>query len=75
MNNRLAIAIPMAELNVVLFPKDDNVWDTLGEIHYRNNSIDKAIKAYQNAIDLNPKNTNAIAMIKKLRKKQTNSKI
>lgn len=69
-NNRMDIAVPMAELNVLLFPKDDNIWDSLGEIHYRNNSIEKAIKAYQHAIDLNQKNTNAIAMVKKLQEKK-----
>lgn len=71
-NNRMDIAEPMAELNVVLFPNDDNIWDTLGEMYYRNDNIDKAITAYQKAVKLNPKNTNAIAMVKELlQKKQT----
>ncbi|TGV04732.1 serine hydrolase domain-containing protein [Flavivirga rizhaonensis] len=68
-NNRMDIALPMAELNTILFPKNDNIWDTMGEIYYKNSYIDKAIKAYQKAINLNPKNTNAIAMVKKLQEK------
>jgi cytochrome c-type biogenesis protein CcmH/NrfG len=43
------------------------VYDSLGEAYMTNGDKERAIKNYQKAVELNPQNTNAIEMLKKLR--------
>jgi len=59
-------AIEIFKLNVETYPQSANVYDSLGEA-YINEDKQLAIRAYQRAVELNPQNTNAVEMLKKLR--------
>ncbi len=64
---QLAAAILVFQKNVELHPTSSNVYDSLGEAYMNNGQKDLAIQNYQKSLDLNPDNTNAVAMLKKLR--------
>jgi imidazolonepropionase-like amidohydrolase len=63
---RIADAIEIFKLNVEMFPQGSNAYDSLGEAYLRNNDRDLAIKNYKKSLELNPKNINAIEVLKKL---------
>lgn len=60
-------AIEIFKLNVEAYPQSANVYDSLGEAYVINGDKELAIRNYQRAVQLNPQNTNAIEMLKKLR--------
>jgi tetratricopeptide (TPR) repeat protein len=60
-------AIEIFKLNVEAYPQSANVYDSLGEAYMVNGDKALAIRNYQRAVELNPQNTNAIEMLKKLR--------
>ncbi len=60
-------AIEIYKLNVEAYPQSANVYDSLGEAYMVNGDKELAIRNYQRAVELNPQNTNAIEMLKKLR--------
>jgi tetratricopeptide (TPR) repeat protein len=60
-------AIEIFKLNVEAYPQSVNVYDSLGEAYMLSGDKALAIKNYQRAVELNPQNTNAIEMLKKLR--------
>jgi imidazolonepropionase-like amidohydrolase len=62
--NQAAIAI--FQLNIEAFPASYNAYDSLGEAYMANGDKDLAIKNYKKSLELNPKNTNAVEMLKKL---------
>lgn len=66
---KLTDAIRIFQLNVELHPDSPNVYDSLGEAYMNNGARDLAIQNYQKSLELNPKNTNAAEMLKKLREK------
>jgi cytochrome c-type biogenesis protein CcmH/NrfG len=55
------------ELNAQQFPGSSNVFDSLGEAYNRANRRDDARKAYSRAVELDPANANARAMLRKLK--------
>jgi tetratricopeptide (TPR) repeat protein len=59
-------AVQIFELNVRRYPESSNVFDSLGEAYYRANRPDDARKAYSRAVELDPANANARAMLQKL---------
>jgi tetratricopeptide (TPR) repeat protein len=59
-------AIEVFELNTRLFPESYNTWDSLAEGYMKKGDKEKAVKYYQKSITLNPENTNAKNMIKKM---------
>lgn len=63
---RVADAIEIFKLNVEVYPQSSNVYDSLAEAYMGNKERDLAIKYYKKSLELNPKNTNAIEMLKKL---------
>jgi tetratricopeptide (TPR) repeat protein len=63
-------AIEIFKLNVDLYPESSNVYDSLGEAYMRNGDKEFAIENYQKSVELNPQNTNAVAMLKKLKEKK-----
>lgn len=60
-------AIEIFKLNVESYPQSANVYDSLGEAYSIHGDIEAAIRNYQKAVELNPKNTNAVGILKKLR--------
>lgn len=61
-------AIKIFKLNVKSFPDSFNPYDSLGEAYMINKDYALAIKNYEKSIELNPNNTNAELMIKRLMK-------
>ena len=62
---KLKEAIRIFELNVEAYPKSSNAWDSLAEA-YMIAGKDLAIQYYRKSLELNPDNTNAVEMLKKL---------
>jgi tetratricopeptide (TPR) repeat protein len=62
-------AIEIFKLNVESYPQSANVYDSLSEAYMINGDQELAIKNYQRAVELNPQNTKAVEMLKKLRAK------
>ena len=60
-------AIEIFKLNAGTYPQSANVYDSLGEAYMINGDKELAMRNYQRAVELNPQNTNAIEMLKKLR--------
>jgi len=61
-----ADAVELFKLNVKLYPKSYNAYDSLAEGYMDMGDNKQAIKNYQKSLKLNPKNTNATEMIKKM---------
>ena len=59
-------AIRVFQANVALYPKDANVYDSLGEGYMAAGQKDLAIWNYRKSLELNPKNDNAVAMLSRL---------
>lgn len=60
-------AIEIFKLNAETYPESANVYDSLGEAYMMNGDKELAIRNYQRTVELNPQNTNAIEILKKLR--------
>lgn len=65
-NGNLDLAINIFKLNVALHPKAFNTYDSLGEAYMKKGEKVLAIKNYKKSLELNPKNDNAVAMLKEL---------
>ena len=59
-------AIEIFKLNVEQFPEASNPYDSLGEAYMINGDKELANKNYTKSLELNPDNTNAILMLKKI---------
>ena len=59
-------AIEIFKLNVEAYPKGFNAYDSLAEAYMTINQRDLAIQNYNKSLELNPNNTNAAAMLKRL---------
>ena len=55
MRKEVAWAISLFKLNTTLFPKNGNVWDSLGEAYAKNDQKKEAIKSYQKALEFAPR--------------------
>jgi CubicO group peptidase (beta-lactamase class C family) len=64
---RYSDAIRIFQLNSELYPKSSNVYDSLGEAYMNDGNKELAIQNYQRSLELDPGNTNAVEMLKKLR--------
>ena len=58
--------ISILQRATVHFPQDGNLHDSMGELYLGLGDKDKALIAYQRALALDPTNTNAAAVLKKL---------
>ena len=65
---KLPEAIAYFKLNVEFYSKSANVYDSLGEAYMANGEKELAIANYKKSLELDPKNTNATEMLKKLEK-------
>ena len=63
---KLKEAIEILKLNVEAYPQGFNTYDSLGEAYMNNGDKELAIKNYKKSLELNPQNTNAVDMLKKL---------
>lgn len=64
---RLAEAIEILKLNVEAYPNSANVYDSLGEAYFASGNTAQAIQNYEKSLSLDPANTNAVMMLKKLK--------
>jgi len=62
-----ADAIRMFRLNTELHPQSANSFDSLGEGYMESGQKQQAIENYEKSLALDPKNSNAVAQLKKLR--------
>jgi CubicO group peptidase (beta-lactamase class C family) len=60
-------AIEVFKLNVEDYPQSSNTYDSLGEAYMVDGNKEMAIKNYERSVELNPKNTDGIERLKKLR--------
>jgi len=66
---KLKEAIEIFKLNVEAYPQGSNTYDSLGEAYMVNGDTELAIQNYRKSLELNPKNTGATAMLKRLENK------
>jgi tetratricopeptide (TPR) repeat protein len=59
-------AIRIFQLNVEAYPQSGNAYDSLAEAYMDNGDTRLAIANYQRSLQLDPSNSNAIQMLKKL---------
>lgn len=64
---KLKEAIRVLQVNVVSYPSSSNVYDSLAEAYMKNGDKAAAIENYEKSLKLDPANTNAVDMLKKLR--------
>jgi Beta-lactamase class C and other penicillin binding proteins len=64
-------AIEIFKLNVEMFPTSANPYDSLGETYLADNQKDLALANYKKAAELDPKNANALLIVRRLEGKET----
>lgn len=67
-SGKLNEAVEIFKLNVEAYPKSANPYDSLAEAYLSLNQKDLAVANYKKSLELNPGNTNAIEVLKKLEK-------
>lgn len=65
---KLKEAIEIFKLNVEAYPKGFNTYDSLAEAYMNNKESELAILNFKKSLELNPKNTSAVDMLKRLEK-------
>jgi len=65
-SNKFVPAIAIFKLNVELYSDSANTYDSLGEAYMAAGQKELAVTNYKKSLQLNPKNQNAINMLKKL---------
>jgi len=60
-------ALEVFKFNVEAYPKSWNVYDSLGEAYAKAGKKDLAIRNYEKSVELNPKNVDGAAILKKLK--------
>ena len=63
-------AIVILKLNVEEYPEAGDPYDSLGEAYMKNGERELAIKNYERSLELDPKNQNAVDMLKKLKEQK-----
>jgi CubicO group peptidase (beta-lactamase class C family) len=66
---KLREAIEIFKLNVEEYPKGFNTYDSLGEAYMTSGDTALAVQNYKKSLELNPQNTNAVDMLKRLEDK------
>jgi len=61
-------AIEVLKLNLEVFPRSGNAYDSLAEAYLKDGNKEKAILNYKKAVELDSKNKNAKKMLKKISK-------
>ncbi len=60
-------AINVFKLNILVYPNDANLYDSLGEAYFTIGNKEAAKKNYEKALELNPASENAKMMLEKLK--------
>lgn len=63
---KMTEAIEVFKLNAQDYPQSFNAYDSLGEAYMMGGDKELAIRNYRRSVELNPGNTNAVEMLKKL---------
>jgi CubicO group peptidase (beta-lactamase class C family) len=63
---KVADAIEVFKLNVEMFPKDGNVYDSLGEAYLQQGDKDQARANYRKSLELDPSNANATSVLQRM---------
>jgi tetratricopeptide (TPR) repeat protein len=63
---RLTEAIVIFEVNARTHPNSSNAYDSLGEAYVNAHDKQRALDAYRKSVELNPENTNAKQMIRRI---------
>jgi CubicO group peptidase (beta-lactamase class C family) len=66
---KLKEAVEIFKLNVEVYPQGFNTYDSLGEAYMVSGNNELAIQNYKKSLELNPKNTGATEMLKRLENK------
>jgi CubicO group peptidase (beta-lactamase class C family) len=66
---KLKEAVEIFKLNVEAYPQGFNTYDSLGEAYMVSGNNELAIQNYKKSLELNPKNTGATEMLKRLENK------
>ena len=67
-SGRSALAKDLFKVNMVLYPKSSNVYDSFGEACMKNGDKLLAIANYKKSLELDPGNKNALKMLEELQK-------
>ena len=67
--NKVDSAIEIFKINVALYPKTSNVYDSLGEAYIRKKDTVNALANFKKALSINPENRSAKKYLKRLTKK------
>ncbi len=62
-------AVEIFKLNVAEYPQGFNTYDSLGEAYMVSGNTELAVQNYKKSLELNPKNTGATEMLKRLENK------
>jgi CubicO group peptidase (beta-lactamase class C family) len=57
-------AMAVLQLDAAWFPADGNIWDTMGELQLKQGDKAAAVKSYRRSLELDPKNTNAVEVLR-----------
>ena len=68
---RVKDGIEILKLNVEVFPKSSNTYDSLGEAYLADNQKEPALANYRKAVELDPANANALRVVKRLEGNET----
>lgn len=67
---KLDSALEVFKLNSMIFTRDYNVWDSLGECYFNMKEYELSKKYYERSLKLNPDNANAKKMLEEIQKKK-----
>ena len=63
------LALDVFRLNTVGHPDAFNTWDSLAEAYMNKGDAGNAVKYYERSLEINPQNTNAVQMLKRVRQR------
>lgn len=66
-SNREEEAVKIFMLNTLAYPNSFNAWDSYGEGLMRIGKMKEAVSSYEKSLELNPENSNAEQMIKRIK--------
>jgi len=68
------LAQQLFKINMLLYPNSANVYDSYAEASMKLGQLDVAASYYKKTLTLNPKNENAVKMLKEIGQRKTNTK-